>query len=87
MIVPNQIQEQQLQLNRSAKLSAIGEMAGGIAHEINNPVNFIHGNVIHLQQHFEDLMELVELKQHAWCLFYQEQNSQTTDMLEKNGSK
>jgi PAS domain S-box-containing protein len=43
------IAEQQMQIIRSAKFSSLGEMAGGIAHEINNPLAIIHGKAAQLR--------------------------------------
>lgn len=57
------LQQTQLQLVQSEKMSSIGQMVAGVAHEINNPVTFIHGNLVHLQGYTQDLVELIQLYQ------------------------
>ncbi|MBD2502622.1 PAS domain-containing sensor histidine kinase [Anabaena azotica] len=57
------LQRTQTQLIHSEKMSSIGNMVAGIAHEINNPVNFIHGNLIPACEYAQDLLRLVELYQ------------------------
>ncbi len=56
-----ELQTTQAQLIQTEKLSALGQMLAGIAHEINNPVSFIYGNINYAQQHFQELLELVNL--------------------------
>lgn len=51
----------QLQLVQSEKLSSLGYLSAGLAHEINNPLNFIYGNLLHAKQHVEDLMTFLDL--------------------------
>jgi signal transduction histidine kinase len=58
-----ELKNTQLQLVQSEKMSAIGQLMAGIAHEINNPVGFIAGNVEYAQDYARDLIELVELYQ------------------------
>lgn len=53
----------QAQMVQSEKMSSIGQMVAGIAHEINNPVSFIYGNLVHASEYTQDLLELVELYQ------------------------
>ena len=61
-----QLQETQTQLIQTEKMSSLGEMVAGIAHEINNPVNFIHGNITHAEQYLRDLFELIALYQESY---------------------
>lgn len=58
-----ELQSVQLQLIQSEKMSSLGQLVAGVAHEINNPVNFIHGNLNHLQNYTEDLLDFVQLYQ------------------------
>jgi len=53
----------QVKLIESEKMSALGILIAGIAHEINNPVNFIHGNLEHAEQYLQDLLKLIGLYQ------------------------
>ncbi len=56
-----QLQQAQIQLVQAEKMSSLGQLVAGVAHEINNPVNFIHGNVEIAQEYVQDLMALVDL--------------------------
>lgn len=57
------LQETQLQLVQTEKMSGLGQLVAGIAHEINNPIGFVHGNINHLDVYTQDLLQLVELYQ------------------------
>ncbi len=59
----NKLQRTQAQLIQSEKMSSLGNMVAGIAHEVNNPVNFIHANLTPACEYSQDLLQLVELYQ------------------------
>src|SRR6476469_8119139 len=60
--------QQELDLSRdrmlqTEKMSSLGELVSGIAHEINNPITFIYSNLTHVQSYASDLIELLRLYQ------------------------
>lgn len=55
------LKQAQLQLVQSEKMSSLGQLVAGVAHEINNPVNFIYGNLTPAQEYVRDVMELIDL--------------------------
>ncbi|MBW4495210.1 MAG: hybrid sensor histidine kinase/response regulator [Oscillatoria princeps RMCB-10] len=56
----------QVQLIHNEKMAALGQLVAGIAHEINNPINFIYGNLEHATQYVQDLVSILELYQEEY---------------------
>jgi len=62
------LQQAQVQLVQKEKMSTLGQLVAGVAHEINNPVSFIAGNITHAQQYIKDLIEHLQLYQQQFPL-------------------
>lgn len=58
-----QLKTTQLQLIQSEKMSTLGQLVAGIGHEINNPINFVGGNLKHIETYTQDLFTLIEMYQ------------------------
>nr|MDJ0556368.1 AAA family ATPase [Microcoleaceae cyanobacterium MO_207.B10] len=67
-----ELEQAQLQLVQSEKMASIGQLVSGVAHEINNPIGFISGNLKCANEYVQELMDLLELYQQGF-----EHNSQT----------
>jgi PAS domain S-box-containing protein len=62
----NELKMTQTHLIQSEKLSSLGQLVAGVAHEINNPVNFIYGNLVHAREYTSDLLKLIQLYQEKY---------------------
>ena len=72
----DELKNTQAQLIQTEKMSSLGQMVAGVAHEINNPVSFVYGNINHVNDYVTDILELIELNQ-------QELSSPGEDIEEK----
>jgi two-component system NtrC family sensor kinase len=54
------LQQTQAQLIQSEKMSSLGQLVAGVAHEINNPVSFIYGNIPYIERYIKDLLRLLD---------------------------
>jgi signal transduction histidine kinase len=73
-----ELQRAQLRLVQSEKMSSLGQLVAGVAHEINNPVNFIHGNLAHAHEYSTGLISLVD----AYQQHYPHPQPAIADLLE-----
>lgn len=69
------LQQTQAQLVHNEKMLSLGQLVAGIAHEINNPVNFIHGNISYIKNYIDELIEVIQA--------YQQQYSDPTPELQE----
>jgi two-component system, NtrC family, sensor kinase len=61
-----QLQQTQTHLIHTEKMSSLGQLVAGVAHEINNPINFIVGNLAHAKQYVYDIMHLLQIYQQTY---------------------
>ncbi|SRR5579883_2192660 len=62
----HELQQTQLQLIQTEKMSSLGQLVAGIAHEINNPISFIEGNLFYATKYLHNLLELVQMYQNDY---------------------
>jgi len=69
-----QLKKTQTQLVQKEKMSSLGQLVAGLAHEINNPLTFIYGNIEHINQYSKELFQVIKK--------YQRNSTQMSDVLE-----
>jgi signal transduction histidine kinase len=61
------LQQTQAQLIQTEKMSSLGQLVAGVAHEINNPINFIYGNLPHAANYTKDLLTLIQMYEQRYA--------------------
>jgi signal transduction histidine kinase len=74
-----EVQETQAMLIHNEKMTSLGQLVAGVAHELNNPINFIYGNLEHLKNYVNDLINLITIYQKNEHAF----SDETKEELEK----
>ncbi len=75
----SELKQTQSQLIQTEKMSSLGQLVAGVAHEINNPVNFIYGNLTYTSDYTRDLLTLIRLYQAS----YPEANPEIEEFIEE----
>ena len=75
-----QLKQSQTQLIQTEKMVTVGQLVAGIAHEINNPVNFIYGNLAHVREYVKELLSVINIYRE----YSPQLNSKIQEKLNKN---
>ena len=79
----NELKSTQVMMVHSEKMRSLGQLVAGITHEINNPVNFIHGNMIHLKNYFTALLDIINLYESLEYELSEEKRQELKELKEK----
>ena len=74
-----ELKQAQTQLIQSEKMSGLGQLVAGVAHEINNPVNFIYGNLSHAISYTQDILKLLQIYQ----VQYPDKNAEVDNFMQQ----
>ena len=77
------LQEAQSMMVHGEKMRSLGELVSGITHEINNPINFIHGNLTHLTNYSKDLIEIIDKYNELIKLLPEKDQKEISNLLEE----
>lgn len=78
-----ELKSTQSMIVHSEKMRSLGELVAGITHEINNPVNFIHGNLSHLQNYSKALIEIINLYETSEMSLSEDKKKELKELKEK----
>lgn len=79
----NELKSTQAMVVHSEKMRSLGELVAGITHEINNPINFIYGNMTHLKNYSKALFEIIDAYEKLETNFSDEQKKSLSALKEK----
>lgn len=75
-----ELQQSQIQQIQNEKMASLGELVAGIAHEINNPINFIYGNLDYINEYVQKALSLIRLYQQRYPQPGEEIQQQAKDL-------
>lgn len=78
----NELKNTQVIMVHSEKMRSLGQLVAGITHEINNPINFVHGNMVHLNNYSNALLEIISLYESFEENLTQEQKDKIKELKE-----
>lgn len=78
----NELKNTQVIMVHSEKMRSLGQLVAGITHEINNPINFVHGNMVHLNNYSNALLDIISLYESFEENLTQEQKDKIKDLKE-----
>lgn len=77
------LQNTQTQLVNQEKMASLGQLTAGIAHEINNPINFVSSNISPLKRDLKDILELMDVYREKGKLEFSKESKEEIDEMEE----